>query len=671
MPQKPGATLVAEIGNVTTRVTLVDTVDGEARLIGQAAVPSTTEPPYENAAIAILEAATQLSETTGRQLMREGSLLMPQNSERDGVDAVVAVTSASPLMSVVIAAVASEVSARSATHASRATYTSVLQTVTLDDAAGATSGGDNTWIERQVQTLMGLNPDLVLIAGGLEDGAQDALVRLAHIVGLTAVSAKVDADGQQRADIARRTVIFAGNSQARDRVIEALSGRADLRMVDNVRPSLEAERPEPAREAIVRFYNETLLQALPGASALRRLSYAPLTTVCDASGLMARFIAQRDDRAVLAIDAGSASTALYLVSQGRYTPAVLGGIGTGYGIGGVLAERSVAAIARWLPFPIGERDLTHWLLNKMLRPQALPATREDVLIEHAVAREAIGLALAALRDERGSAPYDYVVAGGGVLANAPHPGLALLTILDALQATAGDTDHMVEIHLDTLGLLGACGALAFSNPDAALTLFDRDLLQNVPLATCAVALGGGRLGETAVEAELREVGGKTQSIAVAHGQIGRLPLAPGRKAQLILRPAGGVRVGRNAAGAEVASDVAAISGSALGVVIDARGRPLRLPDEPLERQQGLWDWLVALGVESGALPYAAAEPLPEVPALGTAGSNGSISFVELPPPPQAAPQPAESALAEPIDRDLAKLRQTFEEPKKGGIFRRK
>jgi hypothetical protein len=120
MPQKPSATLIAEVGSVTTRVTLVDTVDGEARLIGQASVPSTTEPPYENAVIGILEAATQLSETTGRQLMRDGSLLMPQTAERDGVDAVIGVTSAGAPMGVVIAAVSSEVSARSALRASRA-----------------------------------------------------------------------------------------------------------------------------------------------------------------------------------------------------------------------------------------------------------------------------------------------------------------------------------------------------------------------------------------------------------------------------------------------------------------------------------------------------------------------------------------------------------------------
>jgi hypothetical protein len=278
--------------------------------------------------------------------------------------------------------------------------------------------------------------------------------------------------------------------------------------------------------------------------------------------------------------------------------------------------------------------------------------------------------MASLRDERGATPIDYIVAGGGVLANAPHPGLALLTILDALQPTAEDTDHMVEVHLDVLGLLSACGALAFTNPDAALTLFDRDLMQNAPLATCAIALGG-RPGEVAAEAEIRELGGKARQITVRHGEIGRLPLQPGRKAQLILRPAGGVRFGRNASGAEVASDVAAISGSALGVVIDARGRPLRLPNDPLTRQQRLWDWLVALGVERGPLPYAAAEPLPEMPAPAALGGNGAITFVEPAAPAAPAAPPHAEAEAAPIENDLAKLRQTFEEPKKKGIFRRK
>ena len=38
--------------------------------------------------------------------------------------------------------------------------------------------------------------------------------------------------------------------------------------------------------------------------------------------------------------------------------------------GSLLAERGVATCA--LAAAIGERELTHWLLNKMLRPQWCP-----------------------------------------------------------------------------------------------------------------------------------------------------------------------------------------------------------------------------------------------------------------------------------------------------------
>jgi hypothetical protein len=109
------------------------------------------------------------------------------------------------------------------------------------------------------------------------------------------------------------------------------------------------------------------------------------------------------------------------------------------------------------------------------------------------------------------------------------------------------------------------------------------------------------------------------------------------------------------------------------VIIDARGRPLRLPDDPLTRQQRLWDWLVALGVESGTLPYSVADRLPPISEPAT-NTNGNITFMEpIAPAILSAPPPplTEADMPQALDRDLAKLRQTVEEPKKGGFLRRK
>ncbi|NJP06083.1 MAG: hypothetical protein HC837_10910 [Chloroflexaceae bacterium] len=290
--------------------------------------------------------------------------------------------------------------------------------------------------------------------------------------------------------------------------------------------------------------------------------------------------------------------------------------GTGYGLSPLLSESGLAGIARWLPFPMQTTDLMHWLLNKQLRPHLVPASREDLLIEHALTRELLIRLLTTIQQETPLFSYDMVVGCGGVLANAPRPGLAVLTILDALQSVEtvqlpGAAPQMaLDLHLDKLGLLNACGTLAQIDQESAVTLFDRDALHNVPLATCVVAIGSGKPGQVALEAELVQAGGAsgtinrgTQRVKVHHGQIVRLPLDQGARAQLTLRPAGGVRIGSNAPGSEVRSDSAAISGSALGVVIDARGRPLRLPDQETQRQAQLWEWMVALGAQRGPSPY--------------------------------------------------------------------
>jgi hypothetical protein len=729
MAETIGAVLVAEVGSITTRVTLVDIVDGESRVIGRAETLSSIEPPYRNALFGILEAAAQMSEATGRVLLREGQLLMPQTNERDGINHLIVVSSAAGNLSLVITAIAGDVSARSALHAARSTYTAVLQVVTLDDAAVHPVSGDNrSWIERQVQALLELQPDVVLMAGGLEGGAFDALIRLAHIVGLTLQHPNLDQGGQPRVEVVARPVIYAGNSDAREQILEVLADRAPLFVVDNVRPSLDQERLEPARLELQRLYDEHVLARLPGMAALRRLCQTPVATVCRATGLLTRFIAERQSRRVLTLDVGAMSSSAFLAAPGAYTLAVLGVCGVGYGLSTILAQRGLDSVARWLPFPITATDLTSWMLNKLLRPQLIPANREDLLIEHAITREALAMALEALCDEVATPKYDMVFAGGGVLAHAPRPGLAALTVLDALQVIGANgaavrLPSLLHMHLDVLGLAPACGGLAMLDADAAVTLFDRDLMRNMPLATCVVTLGDGRPGDVAVEAKLQVLGGHTREIKVLHGQIVRLPLEQGAKGQLTLRPAAGVRIGDNPSGVEVSSNLTEISGSALGVVIDARGWPLQLPQDERQRCLQIWEWLVALGVERGKNPYIDifeaeqhdSEQAILADLIGSRNGSGvpvadptEVASAEMPPSAQieldrllssppaeatpetgrlqpgkrislddlAAQQPSvppreRDAPPDAIQSDLDKLRQTFEEPQKRGWFGRK
>ncbi len=717
MADAPGAVLVAEIGSLITRVTLVDDVDGEYRLVGHAETSSSIELPYQNALYGILEAAAQISELTGRPLLRDGQLIMPQRSEGDGVNQLVAVTSATGPMSLVIAALAGQFSGHSALRASRATYTALLQTFTLDDAAdqASRSASEQSWTERQVERLLYLRPDAVLISGGLEHGAVEAVVRLAQIVRLTGLGAAVDAQGQRRQDPAARPVIYAGNSAAREQVRAALAEHAEVFVVDNLRPTLEREQLDPTRQQLARLYEQQILPRLPGLGALQRMGRAPVRTVCDVEGLLTRFLAERTGRRVVTVDVGASASAIFYATPGRFHPAVLGTVGTVYGLAELLATRGVAAIARWLPFACEEAALTERLLNRLLRPQTLPASREDLYIEHALVREVLRAVREALQDEVATDDYDWLLASGGVLGHAPEPGHALLMLLDGLEP-CGEHDHpIVDIYLDTLGLLPASGALAGHDPEAALTLIDRDLLRNTPLAAVVVLLGEGRAGETAAEVELATVGGATERLVVRHGELARLALPPGRYGRLKVQPRPGVRIGAAAPGEAVASEGGDVTGSVLGVVIDARGRPLPLPADDAQRQARLWEWLVALGAETGASPFAAQEPRAVTAAQATAAPQAgdaaeTLAGDDVTQAVVATQQPArEEPVSEPaplvgadevsaeapagrrialdalppeeparpvsppqqIESELDALRQTVEAPKKRGLFGRK
>ncbi len=613
---KLGSVLVANIGTVTTRVTLIDTVDGEARFIAQAEAPSSTEAPHHDALVGIIEATLQLARLTDRVLLDDGRLIFPQNSERNGINHIVVTTSAASPLAVLIMGIAHDISARSAARAARCTYTTIVQEVTLDDA---TLQADlrRPWVERQVQRMLEQRPDVVVLAGGIENDAgapNDVVQRLAHVVAfaLQQINANTAAESGT-SDTPTVPVIYAGNTASRSAVQQAIGSVAPLILVDNLRPTLAQERLEPTRQELTRIYAEHIIPTLPGYTVLQMRSSTVPCSVVDASGLMTRFFAEQTDRHVLTVDIGSAASIALYAAPAQYIPTVLSGLGTGYGILELLQRCPLEQIQRWLPFAMPEQELAQWLYNKALHPHLIPASLEDLLIEHALTRELLTLLLHTAQDELSSLTYDMLIAGGGVLAHAP-PGLAALTLLDALQPSVEHTAFALDLHLDKAGLMPVTGALAKLSSDAALTLFERDLLNNSPLATVIVALGEGAIGKPALEAELTDSYGKRQQVRIAHGQIVRLPLAPGVRGQIRLSPSGGVRIGSNEPGAAVASEVGVLEGSLLGVVIDARGRPLRLPKDETQRQQVLWEWLVALGAAKGASPYTGM-PLSNVPAI--------------------------------------------------------
>lgn len=641
------ALLVAEVGTAWTRVALVDGVADTYRLVARAEAWSTHQLPQHDVMAGILQAVAVIAETSGRELVRNGQLLQPMDADGNGVSALVVTTSIGGVLPVLVFALSAARSARSASHAARATYTQVIRNFALDEAGGESSD----WLNRQIVQLAQSHPGAIVIAGGLDGGAAAPLQRLAEIVRLVC---------RQQTDMP--AIIFAGNPDAAPAVQRMLDG-LPLTVVENLRPGEGRERLEPTRYALRRVYAERRLNALPGGAALHR-GVANVSSVAEDQGVMTRFLAERFNRNILTLDMGATTLAVLLQSNGHYSESIWGNGGTQAGALDVLNAVGADAITRWLPYELTAAELEQRLLNRRLLPPHVPADLDALLLDHALLREGLRLAYHALRDERPDAPVDFVLAAGA-LTRAPRPGLALLSLLDTLELNGATLPLVVDVYLDTLSLLAASGALARVNADAGACLMEQDGLNNGPLAT--VIVPHGRLEGQVCEIELTPVGGEPLRAVVEAGTLVRMPLPRGRRATLRIRPAAGVAIGANAAGAEVSSNEAAIAGSAVGVVIDARLRPLVLPVVFAERQRVLLGHLHALD----ALPSANAYQFASVDAA--VPDDQLVLFAPNDPtPPASVTVDTDTAPSSETD-DVASMRQDLVDtpaPKRG-FFRRK
>jgi MutL-like protein len=604
MPEAPtvatvGATLAVDIGSLYTRAALFDVVGDEYRFIARAVAITTTEAPYNDVTSGVYNAIMELEQITGRKLTEETRLLMPQRRDGNGLDLFIATSSAAPALRLMLAAVSSDISQVSALQAVQSTYTHIVGRITLDEGLHEIPSEDDAllstaataWFQEQTDKLLALPPDVVLIAGGVDNGPVAPLVRLAQVVSSAAREQSSRAERVARVGKSAPgmpSVIFAGNPAALESVKRALAPIPEVQGVPNVRPELGAEQIGPAEGALSGIYREQRVPQIPGYSQLSRWVEGRIVPTAECERLIARYLHAHYGRETLVADVGATSTSLFLASEGRDQAVVLGDVGLAYGLGNLLAERGVENVLRWLPFDMGKEELTDWALNKVVRPLSLPQTARDLAIEQALAREALAAAAVRLHDAKSPPRYDLLIGTGGLLAHAPRPGQAALILLDALQPTAEGLGS-VELAIDSTLLIPALGNLARHHLAAAAYIFDRDCLvwlgtaivvQGEPPEPTAAArrgLDAARL-PTAVTVTVERQQGGSETVEVPYGSIQVIPLRPDQRAALTVKPGPGFNVGGGEPGKPLKTQPGQeVKGGLVGLIVDARGRPLYPP----------------------------------------------------------------------------------------------
>ena len=247
----------------------------------------------------------------------------------------------------------------------------------------------------------------------------------------------------------------------------------------------------------------------------------------------------------------------------------------------VALHTPVDRVAQWIadaPLPQAMR-LT--ALNRSAHPSALAFSPAELQLWHAIW---IAAARQAIRDsEDGRSPInqegvDLAVLTGRAAQTVGRPVQAALLLANILE-TVGIT----QFALDPASSLAMHGALA--GVGGGQVGLETSL---VPLGVCIAPKGRARPGEPAVLVEVRPDSGSRIEREVAAGSLDVIQWDSRVPAEIRIWPHPRFDVGLgNGRPAQLKVSVEA---GLIGVVVDARGRPLSWPDEQHARQARLQEW---------------------------------------------------------------------------------
>ena len=585
--------LATDCGSTTTKAILIEKRGDEYHLVVRGEAPTTVEAPVEDVTAGVINAITEVEELAGRKLLKDGQIIKPQQGN-EGTDLYISTSSAGGGLQMMVAGVVRNLTAESAERAALGAGAIVMDVI---------AANDKRLPHEKIERIRHLRPDMVLLSGGIDGGTTSHVVELAEIIEA--------ANPKPRLGVTYELpVIYAGNKDASGIVGERLGDKMALEVVDNLRPVLERENLMPTRLKIQDQFLEHVMAHAPGYRKLISWTDAPIMPTPGAVGAIMQTIAARQNIEVVGVDIGGATTDVFSVFKNQegaaiFNRTVSANLGMSYSISNVLAEAGMENVLRWVPFDIDVSDLGNRIKNKMIRPTTIPQVLEELIIEGAIAREALRLAFdqhkqlavelrgvqqqrtiseAFAQSETGATlvdmlSLDLIVGSGGVLSHAPRRNQAMLMMIDAFQP-----EGVTHLAVDSIFMMPQLGVLAQVNEVAATQVFERDCL--IHLGTCIAPVGitsPGNLGVT-ISGDLTET--------VPFGELRLYPLGVGEKARVTIQPERRLDMGAGR-GQPVEAEV---EGGVVGLVVDTRGRPLEVSNASSERVALLKKWFQALEV---------------------------------------------------------------------------
>jgi len=602
--------VATDCGSTTTKAILIEWLDGEFRQTIRGEAPTTVEAPLNDVTKGV-ENATQELEELARlkynnpniKFMVDGKFVIPRQGDI-GVDAYVSTSSAGGGLQMMVTGVVASMTGESAERAALGAGAIVMDLI---------SSNDKRMNHEKIERIRQLRPDMILMAGGEDGGTVKHVVEMAELV--------AGADPKPRLGSSYKLpVIYAGNKEAQGEIKNTLAEKVDLIVTDNIRPKLEQENLGPARDKIHDLFMEHVMQQAPGYNKLMEWTVGPdhesvpIMPTPAAVGNIMQAIAKAENIEVVGVDIGGATTDVFSVftEEFVFNRTVSANLGMSYSISNVLASSGLENILRWVPFDINESELRNMIKNKMIRPTTIPSLLEELVLEQAIAKEALRLAfeqhkefavtLKGTQRQRDISEafsqstsgntivnlmtLDLLVGSGGVLSHAPRRHQSVMMMIDAFLP-----EGITRLAVDSIFMMPHLGVLSEISTKAATEVFKKDCM--IYMGTCVAPVGKGKIGKPALYAKLQLPDGTIFEEDIPYGEVRLIPCAEGEIAKATLQTRGGLILDKDK-NRELSVD---LHGGVVGIVLDTRGRqPFGLPTDTATRIAMLKKWMRELQV---------------------------------------------------------------------------
>jgi hypothetical protein len=433
----------------------------------------------------------------------------------------------------------------------------------------------------RVAVLAGGTPDLerVLRRAVLASGAE--FVLLIHATDARSFTERAAALRDARPDL---VLVLAAERREADRVVDLVEalrfGCADQSPAPRVVVAGDSHAALRLKAAAAAFAVELLSDPRrpDGLSAFahrgrefRRGTDANIVLRDEALEELARLVAARGTDA-LVVDVSGGSTSLVRASvHGNVTAAHVAPLGSGVAADRTVVRAGLDGVRRWIPWSIDAPTMLERVFNRARWPDAVAAEASALALEIALAHEAVShahaeAATAGMADALREAPITIVTGAAASFTRAAHTALVAIDGLASRRPTTlyRDTDEGL------VALAAVAAHIRSAGGDPTSAVGDELTRRLVPTALVVPVTPGRR-------SRLRVNGVEHRADALVPGAFFSVRHHGDADVEIT-----GTRVKTRGTAGE------------LGIIIDARGRPLLLPARDAERIPALVKWFAAL-----------------------------------------------------------------------------